>query len=278
MSSVYPILLSLITLSGLGVHGQTERSEQCQNPSIRNVEKLSPYKDYYNWGEEVTLQCNPGHYPSSDKIRCMRLGGRSFWRPSAVCIEVKVTIVEVTSSSIRLSIVCTPEQCRNDWTSYISSCILQKDFYTECKYGSGEKIFSNLELFTQYDIVFSQRSDQSSVTVEKLYIKTAETDLTVRNSTESSIMTSDVTSIHGIIIPIFLVKLLILVVLIMVQWIVMDRKSLDTDLDKNEESKRNSILYRTRGAEYVNVDPQEPNILPSMSPLVKSMNCEFIQE
>ncbi|XP_044132357.1 tyrosine-protein phosphatase 4-like isoform X5 [Bufo gargarizans] len=147
--------------------------ERCKKPSISNLEKILPSKEYYNPSEVVRLQCEPGYYPSSDRIQCMNNGERDAWSPTAVCIEVKVTKKSVTPSSIILSIVCTPDRCGDIWTSPLYTCVLHGAFYKECKYSAGDVTFSDLDPFTQYTIPV-YHTGQSWLLLQTLYITTPE--------------------------------------------------------------------------------------------------------
>ncbi|XP_056408704.1 uncharacterized protein LOC130314468 [Hyla sarda] len=146
--------------------------EQCKKPSIRNLEKLSPYKEYYNRGDKITLQGNPGYYPSYNTIQCKNNGGRSDWTPSAVCIGVKVTIMEVTSTSIQLSIVCTPDQCK-DTQKTIKTCIKPQDPNIDSCKGGKDVTFSGLKPYKQYEILITHR--RSQLPLQTLHITTGET-------------------------------------------------------------------------------------------------------
>ncbi|XP_069819447.1 receptor-type tyrosine-protein phosphatase epsilon-like [Dendropsophus ebraccatus] len=137
------------------------------------MKNVRPYSDYYYPDETITLQCNPGYYPSSTTIQCKDNGTRSVWTPPAVCIEVKVKNLEVTSTSVRVTIVCTPDQCQDTSTSYISSCIYHGRVYKGCDYGTAAT-FSNLQPNTQYDIIIRHQHDRTYVTLQTLSITTRE--------------------------------------------------------------------------------------------------------
>ncbi|XP_056408556.1 coagulation factor XIII B chain-like [Hyla sarda] len=145
--------------------------ELCKRPSIRNLEKVYLEQEYYLLYVTVLIVCAPGYYPSHDRIQCRNNGSRDDWRPSAVCIEVKGTIVEVTSSRIGLSIVCTPDRCLNTSLSYISSCIHLGGDNIGCHDGTNVT-FSDLSPNTQYEIQISLRSGRFSLHLQTLNITT----------------------------------------------------------------------------------------------------------
>ncbi|XP_068121688.1 complement factor H-like [Hyperolius riggenbachi] len=58
----------------------------CQRPSIWDMRSVTDDKEYYTAGEEVTVQCNPGYYPTSQKTRCVTLDGdKHDWSPAVTC-------------------------------------------------------------------------------------------------------------------------------------------------------------------------------------------------
>lgn len=322
--------------------------EKCKKPSIENLRNISPYQEYYTAGEEVTLQCKSGYYPSSDRIRCVNNGARDDWTTTAVCIGVNVTDMRVTRTGISLTIVCTPDQWQHIWTSYITSCIYP---IFACKSGSGDISFSDLEPFTPYTIIIRGRSGPSLLILQTLYITTGEsapaapeivqtpsmetgtivwrlsnnrgnitgfelnivawrdynpsfslnvterfppnvtqysinlqhgTNYTLRlrgstsggygeytvttietpigdfpvplNSTVSFSISIDVASLCWVTIPIFTMKLLVLVVLMKIQCNLRKEETSAPDLDRKDQSKRMKILYRRRGQESVMVE------------------------
>ncbi|KAM5194350.1 complement factor H-like [Mantella aurantiaca] len=58
----------------------------CKKPAIENMRSLS--KEYYQKGEEVTVQCYSGYYSSSDTMRCDNPGTPQEWTPPNVTCTV----------------------------------------------------------------------------------------------------------------------------------------------------------------------------------------------
>ncbi|XP_073418293.1 receptor-type tyrosine-protein phosphatase T-like [Dendrobates tinctorius] len=148
-------------------------AEQCKKPSINNLENIAKFEEYYNLDQEITITCKSGYYPSSPSIQCKNNGIRDDWTPTAVCIGVNVTVLEVTSTSVSLRIRCSPDQCHNPWTSYISSCIYLSRAYKGCQIGK-EVTFSGLEPVTQYEFLVTRVSGRSSLHLKTLTISTGE--------------------------------------------------------------------------------------------------------
>ncbi|XP_066457920.1 receptor-type tyrosine-protein phosphatase kappa-like [Eleutherodactylus coqui] len=69
-----------------------------------------------------------------------------------------------------------------------------------------------------------------------------------------SIMSFDLRPILGIAIPIFTMKLLVLVVLMKIHFTQMARNTSETELNRKKQSTGNNILYRKRGDEDVTVE------------------------
>ncbi|XP_077323137.1 uncharacterized protein LOC143956838 [Lithobates pipiens] len=61
---------------------------QCTKPTIGNVYYIYENKDYYNNGESVRVQCNPGYHPSSDTMRC---NNPPEWSPPTVTCTAQCT-------------------------------------------------------------------------------------------------------------------------------------------------------------------------------------------
>ncbi|XP_077136296.1 uncharacterized protein LOC143793313 [Ranitomeya variabilis] len=146
---------------------------QCKKPENTDRFTILGEKTYYNVWESVSVRCVTGYRPLYGTITCVTGQKKDQWDNPPQCIGVNVTALEVTSTSLRLRIVCSPDQCHNPGTTYTSSCMYLRGVYKGCKTGE-DVTFSGLEPVTQYEIHVTRVSGGSSLPLQTLYITTGE--------------------------------------------------------------------------------------------------------
>lgn len=239
---------------------------QCRKPPVKGL--ISAHKEFYEVGESLPVQCTSGYQPSHERTYCVKPRTESEWDPSARCIgnnfqgyfpgqckrpagegmiladrefyNVGESLVVQCGIGYRPSyerISCINGQADVEW-DHSPQCIEQcekppdTDEYTT----SGEKSFYDQGESITVRCRAGERPSQETITCVTLR-RMGQWDhypecINSTQGLEYFNLSLDLVSMLWIVVPIFTIKLLALVVLLIIQITLME-----------EGSKRKWIFY-----------------------------------
>ncbi|XP_068128664.1 coagulation factor XIII B chain-like isoform X2 [Hyperolius riggenbachi] len=208
----------------------------CERPSIENMYNVTGNKQYYTINEEVTVQCNPGYYPSSQRTRCVKWGDdRPQWYPAVTCTGVTVTDVAITSNNISIWTSCSPE-CPSRWR-FNATCCDETTSPPSCNSSSNARnvTFPSLKSLALYKITLTVRTPWETHPVWSSNVTTTgESDLP-RERKDNDFM---LPLLLWILIPFLLLLAVALAVIQFAMWI---RKKRSKDKTQDDEAKTISM-------------------------------------
>ncbi|XP_040276642.1 coagulation factor XIII B chain-like isoform X2 [Bufo bufo] len=238
---------------------------QCKKPNPDGRYSLSVEKEYYDVGESVTVQCSEGHRPQVTRITCRSWGSAVHWDWTPLCIIPNLPHImkgpSMEDGRIRWILLNREGlvtgykldiEARRDSDPSVTGH--QSHWFppnvTECEI----LLQPGINYTVTIRAVTSSGGGASDVYVVETPPIGGRRNVTgTSNSTRSSIVSLDLESMLWLVVPIFTVKLLVLVVLLKIQFTLIAGKTSETDLDRHEKPKEYRILYRKREEEFVSI-------------------------
>ncbi|XP_072269719.1 sushi domain-containing protein 1-like [Pyxicephalus adspersus] len=129
----------------------------------------SPYKISYDEGEEVTVYCIDGYYPSHERTRCDQPLTPQEWTPAITCTDITVS-ERVASTSASFWMSCSSE-CPHHWRFDVECCDV---LYGLCQTMNtdGHVTFTGLQPSSEYQVSITLHNNQKQYKLKPRLIRT----------------------------------------------------------------------------------------------------------